>query len=119
MIGVAATAAAGVTLSCATVPAPAAPISTPDGVRFVIVQPDARSVAVVGTFNQWSTSSHPLSRDGSSGLWTALVRLTPGEHLFMYVVDGTQWLSPQAAEGYVDDGFGARNGVVVVHPVER
>ncbi len=74
----------------------------------------ASAVAVAGTFNQWSTSSHPLSRDPSSGTWTALVALAPGEHLFMYVVDGTEWLSPPAAEDYVDDGFGAWNGVVVV-----
>ena len=62
----------------------------------------------------WSVSSHPLSRDPASGAWTTLVLLSPGEHLFMYVVDGTQWLSPPAAEDYVDDGFGARNGVVMV-----
>ncbi len=106
-------------LSCATAPAPSLPVSTQDGVRFAVVQPEATNVAVAGTFNQWSTSSHPLARGRSSGTWTALVRLAPGEHLFMYVVDGTQWLSPPAAEGYVDDGFGERNGVVVVHPVER
>lgn len=113
VIGLAATVAAVMGLSCARVLAPAAPVSTRDGVRFVLVQPDARSVAVVGTFNRWSVSSHPLLRD-SSGAWTTLVSLSPGEHLFMYVVDGTQWLSPPAAEDYVDDGFGARNGVVVV-----
>ena len=40
--------------------------------------------------------------------------LPPGEYLFMYIVDGTRWLSPPAAEDYVDDGFGAWNGVLVV-----
>ena len=84
----------------------------------MLVQPHAGSVAVAGTFNQWSTSSHPLSQDRSSGEWMALVPLSPGEHLFMFVVDGTRWLTPPAAENYVDDGFGARNGVVVVRPVE-
>ncbi len=124
-LGFAATIAAGMGMSCAAALAPTSslaslgPVSTQDGVRFALVQPDASNVAVAGTFNQWSTSSHPLERDRSSGEWTALVRLAPGEHLFMYVVDGTLWLSPPAAEGYVDDGFGARNGVVVVHPVER
>lgn len=101
-------------LSCAVVLTPSPPVSTEDGVRFVLVQPDASSVAVAGTFNQWSISSHPLSRESASGAWTTLVPLSSGEHLFMYVVDGTRWLSPPAAEDYVDDGFGARNGVVVV-----
>ena len=107
--------AAIVSASCATT-RPAAPVVTPSGVRFVLMQPAARSVALVGSFNQWSTSSHSLAREGTRGLWTIVVPLPPGEHLFMYVVDGTRWLSPPLAEDYVDDGFGAKNGVVVVRP---
>ena len=92
---------------------------TPSGVRFVLMNREARSVALAGSFNQWSASSHPLAREGSRGVWTIVVPLPPGEHLFMYVVDGTQWISPPLAEDYVDDGFGAKNGVVVVQPKER
>ncbi len=110
----AAAVAAGMGLACAAVLAPSAPVSTPDGVRFVLVRPDAGTVAVAGTFNQWSTSSHRLSQAPSTGAWTTLVPLPPGEYLFMYIVDGTRWLSPPAAEDYVDDGFGAWNGVLVV-----
>jgi hypothetical protein len=36
----------------------------------------------------------------------------------MYVVDG-KWISPEMAEDFVDDGFGVKNGVVVVRPNER
>ena len=102
--------------SCAGRIAPAAPVATPAGVRFVLMQPAARSVALAGSFNQWSATSQPLAREGSRGLWTIVVPLPPGEHLFMYVVDGKQWISPALAEDYVDDGFGAKNGVVVVRP---
>lgn len=94
------------------------PLVTPDGVRFAVMQPEARSVAVAGNFNQWSTSSHQLARSSAGGVWTTTVMLPPGEHLFMYVVDGTQWISPPAAEDYADDGFGANNGVVVVREKE-
>jgi 1,4-alpha-glucan branching enzyme len=100
--------------SCATM-TPAPPALTPQGVRFAMQRPEARSVALAGSFNQWSTSSHPLSRQHARGLWTAVVALPPGEHLFMYVVDGTEWVSP-LADDYVDDGFGSKNGVVVVRP---
>lgn len=79
---------------------------------------DAHSVALAGSFNQWSPISNPLERDGSKGIWTALVPLPPGEHLFMYVVDGA-WISPHLAEYFLDDGFGSRNGVVVVKAKER
>ena len=98
--------------SCATM-AVAPPSVTPSGVRFALMRPEARSVALAGSFNQWSTASHPMARQNSRGVWSAVVPLPPGEHLFMYVVDGTEWVSPLAEE-YMDDGFGSKNGVVVV-----
>jgi 1,4-alpha-glucan branching enzyme len=105
--------------SCGGVAPPRPPAVTPTGVRFVLAWPDAGSVAVAGSFNQWSPASHPLSQDRSQGTWTLVVPLPPGEHLFMYVVDGTKWITPPLAEDYVDDGFRARNGIVVVRPAER
>jgi 1,4-alpha-glucan branching enzyme len=104
--------------SCATA-RPAAPAVTPSGVRFVLIHPGARSVALAGSFNQWSASSDLLTRDPRGGAWTIVVTLPPGEHLFMYVVDGSQWISPPLAADYMDDGFGAKNGVVVVPPIEQ
>ena len=106
-------------LSCAVATSPAAPVATSAGVRFVLANAEAQSVALAGSFNQWSSSLHPLRREKSRGVWTVVVALPPGEHLFMYVVDGTQWISPPRAEDYVDDGFGARNGVVIVRAKER
>lgn len=96
----------------------APPVVTPEGMQFAVSQPNARSVSVAGNFNQWSSSAHQMARS-ASGVWTAIVMLPPGEHLFMYVVDGTQWISPPAAEDYSDDGFGAKNGVVIVREKER
>ena len=90
-----------------------APYVTRDGVRFSLEQPTAQAVAVSGTFNGWSRTANPLTRDRARGRWTAVVSLPPGEHLFMYVVDGA-WVTPPEAVDFVDDGFGARNGVVVV-----
>ena len=102
--------------SCAAALRPTAPAVTPSGVRFIFTNRDARSVALAGSFNQWSTSTNLLGRNGSRGVWTAVIALPPGEHLFMYVVDGTKWISPPLADFYIDDGFGAKNGVVVVQP---
>ena len=90
------------------------PEMTSVGVRFVVLNPEAKSVALAGSFNQWSTSSHPLTPMNARGLWTIVVALPPGEHTFMYVVNGTEWVTPPLAEDYSDDGFGAKNGVVIV-----
>jgi 1,4-alpha-glucan branching enzyme len=89
------------------------PLVTPDGVRFSLEQPVAQAVAVAGTFNGWSATTHPMTLDRTGRRWTAVVPLPAGEHLFMYVVDGA-WVTPPQAADFVDDGFGARNGVVVV-----
>jgi 1,4-alpha-glucan branching enzyme len=101
-----------VSLSCATTMT-RGPVVTPDGVRFMLAHATAKSVSIAGDFNDWSTATHPLARNGS-GTWSAVVALPPGDHKFMFVVDGTEWLVPPQAEDYVDDGFGSRNGVVIV-----
>jgi 1,4-alpha-glucan branching enzyme len=109
-----------ITTSCvADKPVRLSPETTPAGVHFRFVDRDARSVTVAGSFNDWSTSSHPLSRVLTSAIWEVVVPLAPGEHLFMFVVDGTQWITPPDADDFVDDGFGSRNGVVIVPPKER
>jgi 1,4-alpha-glucan branching enzyme len=105
--------------SCAGATRPSSPEMTRAGVRFELIRADAKSVALAGTFNQWSASATPLSREGTKGGWTVVVPLPPGEHLFMYVIDGTQWITPPMADDFMDDGFGARNGVVIVRPAER
>jgi 1,4-alpha-glucan branching enzyme len=105
-----------ITAACAGRVSPVGPRVTPAGVEFVYIDNTAKSVALAGVFNQWSTTSHPLARGAAPGSWTIVVPLPPGDHPFMFVVDGTRWVSPPIAEEYVDDGFGARNGVVIVRP---
>jgi 1,4-alpha-glucan branching enzyme len=108
--------AAVASASCAAAIADRAPIETPDGVRFTFANAAAKSVSVAGNFNEWSAAANPLARSGK--VWRAVVTLPPGEHLFMFIVDGT-WIVPPLAEDYADDGFGSRNGVVIVRPRER
>ena len=102
--------------ACAAAMADRAPADTPNGVRFTLANAAAKSVSVAGNFNEWSTTANPLARSGK--VWTAVVTLPPGEHLFMFVVDG-KWIAPPLAEDFADDGFGAKNGVVIVRPRER
>lgn len=99
---------------CAATPVQEVPTPGPGGVRFVVSVPVAETVAVVGSFNGWSPTAHIMTRVGSNGFWTAVVPLAGGEHAFMYLVDGTRWVVPPAAEDFVTDGFGNTNGVVIV-----
>jgi 1,4-alpha-glucan branching enzyme len=105
-----------VSVACAARMQPGAPVSTSSGVRFVMTHDRARAVAVAGTFNEWSATATPLARGATPGVWTATVPLPPGDQRFMYVIDGSEWLSPPHADEYEDDGFGAKNGVISVRP---
>jgi len=82
-------------------------------VRFLLVAPDARSVSLAGTFNQWDASATPLVRTGAAGVWTATLTLPAGQHQYAFVVDGARWM-PDPAAPAVDDGFGRRNSVLAL-----
>jgi 1,4-alpha-glucan branching enzyme len=44
-----------------------------EGAYFAVWAPDARSVTVIGDFNGWDTSSHPLRPRGRSGIWEGFI----------------------------------------------
>lgn len=93
----------------------AAPDAAPPdtvSVRFVYHAPDARQVAIAGTFNGWNPEKLPMIR-GRDGVFYAIVELPRGRHEYMLVVDG-EWLVDPAAPMSIDDGFGRRNGVLEV-----
>jgi 1,4-alpha-glucan branching enzyme len=105
---------AGLALGACATPVSQMPRAEADGVRFTVVLPSARSVAVAGDFNGWSPTAHPLQPAGRDGVWSGVIAIPEGEYRFMYVIDGKRWLTPPAADDFVRDGFGNLNGVVVV-----
>ena len=100
--------------ACGSTLKPEPPKAVSGGVQFVLSVPTAKSVSLVGSFNGWSPTAHPMKTVGSNGLWEVVVPLAEGEHAFMYLVDGTDWVVPPLAEDFVTDGFGKSNGIVVV-----
>jgi 1,4-alpha-glucan branching enzyme len=83
-------------------------------VRFTLLAPGAKHVSLVGSFNGWGKDATPMMVMDSSGLWSVDVPLKEGEHTFMYLIDGSRWMTPSLAEDFVTDGFGQVNGVVIV-----
>lgn len=81
-------------------------------VEFNLVAPQARSVALAGTFNDWDPQRTPMKNDGH-GLWKARLQLPPGRHEYRFVADG-QWVSDPKAEDSVANPHGGDNSVVVV-----
>jgi 1,4-alpha-glucan branching enzyme len=92
--------------------AKAAPADTTPGVRFEIEQPAASSVFVAGSFNQWEPERTPLQRQ-SNGRWVGNLKVTPGRHEYLFVIDG-QWMPDPKAGECVQNPYGGLNSVLQV-----
>jgi hypothetical protein len=87
--------------------------------QFVGRFPGARSVHVVGSFNDWGPVSIPLEDRDHDGVWRAVMVLPTGTHEYMFVVDGERWVVDPLAGRFVDDGFGRENSILIVRPLPR
>ena len=83
-------------------------------VQFVLDAPRASSVTVVGDFNAWDGSKTPLERDPTTGVWSALVDVHPGRHVYAFLVDGTRWTLDPNAPRTKDLDYGTEQSVLMV-----
>ena len=82
-------------------------------VQFALEAPGASSVAVAGDFDGWEGSSVLEDVDGD-GIWTGRIPVRPGVHAYMFLVDGSTWVTDPRADRYAEDGFGNRNAILAV-----
>ena len=72
----------------------------------------AASVYVAGDFNQWSTSANPMEKKGD--IWQVNLNLAPGEYMYKFVVNGTDWKPDPDNANVAEDGFGGENSILTV-----
>jgi 1,4-alpha-glucan branching enzyme len=89
------------------------PEITSGGVSFTVSAPQARSVAIAGSFNTWNIHNNRLSGPDKNGMWSIVLPLPEGRYEYLFIVDGTKW-QPDPAVPEVDDGFGGKNSVLVI-----
>jgi len=85
------------------------------GTRSVCLEltwPDADSVCIAGSFNEWHPSVSPMLRL-TDGTWAKELVLAPGRYEYRFVVDGV-WVDDPAATDYVPNPFGGMNSVLTV-----
>lgn len=80
--------------------------------RFVIYQPEARNVAVTGTFTDWRAA--PMKQAGRSGYWELVLDIPPGEHRFSYLLDGREQMPDPTIPIREPDDFGGFNSILHV-----
>lgn len=88
------------------------PATTADTLQFVLVAPQAASVALVGDFNDWDPARSPMQT--AHGVWATVVRLAPGRYRYAFLVNGVEWRADPTAPAAKDDEFGTPSSVVTV-----
>jgi len=89
-----------------------APRKTLRGINFICPAPQARSVSLVGDFNKWNPTAHPMKRM-PDGAWLLLVELPHGHHRYAFLVDGSLTLDPKA-QGITRNDQGERVSLLPV-----
>lgn len=59
-------------------------------VEFSCLAPEAKSVFVAGTFNDWKPNATPLHNHLPNSKWAVTLPIPRGHHEFKFVIDG-QW----------------------------
>jgi hypothetical protein len=93
---------------------PPQPLRAGHPVTLRLQAPGARAVSVVGDFNGWDPLVHRLSAR-QDGWWAIEVDLPAGVYQYAFWVDGAL-VAPSQDEPTVPDGFGGRNGLLVIQP---
>lgn len=94
----------------------AGPLTSPhEGTQLVAfeVRLPAREVSVAGDFNGWNPDATPMQRQGSTNVWRASVPLTPGRHVYTFVVNGRDWVVDPLAPRADGDELGPANVIAV------
>ncbi len=94
-------------------PARVALVATP----VTYIDRSARTVAVVGNFNDWDATKNVLTLIGDS-VWSGNIKLAPGRYEYQLVVDG-KWIADPGAQHSAHSEFGGTNSVMIVSPVPR
>jgi hypothetical protein len=84
-------------------------------VRFSLEKPNARTVRVAGTFNNWRSDSFCMKGPDDQGRWTANLRLPPGEYEYRFIVDG-EWIPDPKNPDSVTSPLSGVNSLVRVAP---
>ena len=86
----------------------------PEPVTFVLVAPGAKSVAVVGDFNNWGLNESALVATSNQGVWSVTASVPAGVHRYAFVVNGKQWIADPTAPRSSGDDFGMPSSALVV-----
>jgi 1,4-alpha-glucan branching enzyme len=81
-------------------------------ITFSLNADQAAQVALVGDFNNWNQTTHPMKKN-KNGVWEKIVMLDIGRYEYKFLVDG-HWQSDPLNGQISRNCFGTINNVLMV-----
>jgi hypothetical protein len=83
-------------------------------VLFSFYHPQARSVSLIGSFNQWNPEGFEMQPQPGSHRWLLELRLPPGRHTYAFLIDGSAAVADPDCTFSESDGFGNKNSILFI-----
>jgi len=83
-------------------------------VVFRLRLPEARSIALIGSFNGWKGEGCEMVLNQEEARWGLTIWLPEGRHEYAFIVDGKRVVTDPGAALNQDDGFGSKSSVLIV-----
>jgi 1,4-alpha-glucan branching enzyme len=88
--------------------------SRPIPQQFVFDNVRAHRVSVVGDFNTWNPTSAAMTRSSDGRLWSVIIPIYPGRHIYGFMVDDSVFTLDPRAPKVRDADLGTEGSVVIV-----
>ena len=82
-------------------------------VTFTIHAEKGKNVYLAGEFNKWDPTAKKMAYKAKEGIYSATLKLAPGEYQYKFVIDGTWCADPENVDSVQNDQ-GTFNSVVTV-----
>lgn len=81
-------------------------------ITFTLNADQAARVALVGDFNKWNETAHPMKKN-KNGAWEKILMLGSGRYEYKFLVDG-QWQIDPHNKQVCRNSFGTINNILMV-----
>ena len=92
---------------CGRKPAPGKPVT------FTLHADKGRAVYLAGEFNGWDPTAKKMAYAARKGIYSATIKLNPGNYQYKFVIDGTWCADPENVNAIANDQ-GTFNSIIDV-----
>lgn len=87
--------------------------------NFAVWAPNARSVSVVGDFNDWNPREHLLKKDSTTGIWSGNISRAKAGDFYKYAITSTDGNTVYKSDPYGRYFEPSPGSASIIHPFEE